>query len=293
MRVAPGRSVLRAPFRSPRHPRRAAEVAPRSAPKRPCDVLVDAHCHLGDAAFDPDREAVLARARDADVGHVVVIGATLPESERAVALARARPGLSATAGVHPHEARHWSPAAAARLRDLLALPEVVALGETGLDYHYDHSPRDAQRDAFAAQLELAAEVRKPVVVHARDADDDMVAMLRDVATTVVLHSFSSGPSVFEAGLAIAAYFSFSGMITFKNWTMTDRLTACPPDRLLVETDGPYLAPVPHRGKRNEPAFVRAVAEALARARGESLDSIGQYTTDNARRLFGARLYTTL
>src|SRR6266516_1012007 len=207
--------------------------------------LVDAHCHLGDAAFDPDREAVLARARDADVGHVVVIGATLPESERAVGLARSRPGLSATAGVHPHEARHWSPAAAARLRDLLALPEVVALGETGLDYHYDHSPRDAQRDAF------------------------------------------------EAGLAIAAYFSFSGMITFKNWTMTDRLAACPPDRLLVETDGPYLAPVPHRGKRNEPAFVRAVAEALARARGESLDSIGQRTTDNARRLFGARLYTTL
>ncbi len=240
--------------------------------------LVDAHCHLGDAAFDPDREAVLARARDADVGHVVVIGATLPESERAVGLARSRPGLSATAGVHPHE---------------LALPEVVALGETGLDYHYDHSPRDAQRDAFEAQLKLAAEVRKPVVVHAREADDDMVAMLRDVETTVVLHSFSSGPGVFEAGLAIAAYFSFSGMITFKNWTMTDRLAACPPDRLLVETDGPYLAPVPHRGKRNEPAFVRAVAEALARARGESLDSIGQRTTDNARRLFGARLYTTL
>src|SRR5436190_21424306 len=251
--------------------------------------LVDAHCHLGDAAFDPDREAVLARARDADVGHVVVIGATLPESERAVGLARSRPGLSATAGVHPHEARHWSPAGAARLRDLLALPEVVALGETGLDYHYDHSPRDAQRDAFEAQLKLAAEVRKPVVVHAREADDDMVAMLRDVETTVVLHSFSSGPGVFEAGLAIAAYFSFSGMITFKNWTMTDRLAACPPDRLLVETDGPYLAPVPHRGKRNEPAFVRAVAEALARARGESVAAIGQRTTDNARRLFGARL----
>src|SRR2546427_5507855 len=202
--------------------------------------LVDAHCHLGDAAFDPDREAVLARARDADVGHVVVLGAARPERGGRGAPAGAGPGLSAPAGVHPHEARHWSPAAAARLRDLLALPEVVALGETGLDYHYDHSPRDAQRDAFAAQLELAAEVRKPVVVHARDADDDMVAMLQDVATTVVLHSFSSGPSVFEAGVAIAAYFSFSGMITFKNWTMTDRLTACPPDRLLVEAYGPHL-----------------------------------------------------
>jgi TatD DNase family protein len=118
-------------------------------------------------------------------------------------------------------------------------------------------------------------------------------MLRGADAPVVLHSFSSGPDVFEAGIAIAAYFSFSGMITFKNWTMTDRLTACPPDRLLVETDGPYLAPVPHRGKRNEPAFVRAVAEALARARGESVESIEQRTTDNARRLFGARLATTL
>src|SRR5947208_17058031 len=163
--------------------------------------LVDAHCHLGDAAFDPDRDAVLARARDAGVGHIVVIGATLAESERAVALARARPGLSATAGIHPHEARHWSPAAAARLRDLLTLPEVVAIGATGLAYHYDHSPRSTQRRAFEAQLTHAGEVRQPIVVHAREADDDMVAMLRDVETTVVLHSFSSGPGVFEAGLA--------------------------------------------------------------------------------------------
>jgi TatD DNase family protein len=256
-------------------------------------VLVDAHCHLGDAAFDPDRDAVLARAREAGVGHVVVIGATLAESEQAVALARARPGLSATAGIHPHEARQWSDTTAAHLRDLLTLPEVVALGETGLDYHYEHSPRDAQRRAFEAQLALASELRKPVVVHARDADADMAAMLRGASTAVVLHSFSSGPAVFEAGMAIAAYFSFSGMITFKNWTMTDPLTACPSNRLLVETDGPYLAPVPHRGKRNEPAFVLVVAEALARARGESLETIGQRTTDNAGRLFGARLATPL
>jgi len=256
-------------------------------------VLVDAHCHLGDRAFDPDREAVLDRARDAGVSHVVVIGATLAESDRAVTLARIRPGLSATAGVHPHEARSWSAEAAARLRDLLALPEVVALGETGLDYHYDHSPRDDQRRAFEAQLRLAAEAGKPVVVHAREADDDMAAMLGDADGAVVLHSFSSGTKVFAAGMGIAAYFSFSGMITFKNWTMNDRLAACPPDRLLVETDAPYLAPVPHRGKRNEPAFVRAVAEALARARGESTEALGRRTTDNACRLFGARLATTL
>jgi TatD DNase family protein len=255
--------------------------------------LIDAHCHLSDPAFDPDREAVLERARAAGVTHVVVIGATLEESDRAVALARARPGLSATAGVHPHEARAWSAGAAARLRDLLALPEVVALGETGLDYHYDHSPRPDQRRAFEAQLGLAADAGKPVVVHAREADDDMTAMLAGAAGAVVLHSFSSGARVFAAGMRIAAYFSFSGMITFKNWTMSDHLTACPPDRLLVETDAPYLAPVPQRGKRNEPAFVRHVAEALARARGESPDTLGRRTTDNACRVFGARLATVL
>ncbi|HYK83168.1 MAG TPA: TatD family hydrolase [Gemmatimonadales bacterium] len=256
-------------------------------------MLVDAHCHLGDAAFDPDRDAVLARARAAGVRHVVVIGATLAESERAVALAQARPGLSATAGVHPHAAATWSAAAATRLRELLALPAVVALGETGLDYHYDHSPPEAQRRAFEAQLDLAAACGKAIVVHARAADDDMAAMLAEARAPVVLHSFSAGARVFEAGMAVGAYFSFSGMITFKNWQLADRLMACPPDRLLVETDAPYLAPVPHRGRRNEPAFVREVAAALARARGAALDDVARSTSANARRVFGARLAATL
>src|SRR6266516_7103145 len=181
--------------------------------------LVDAHCHLGDAAFDLDRDAVLARARAAGVAHVVVIGESLAGSERAVALARGATGggLSATAGVHPHDASSWSVEVAARLRELLAAPEVVAVGETGLDYHYDHSPRDMQRRAFAAQLALAAELGKPVVVHARDADEDVAAALAGARAPVVLHSFSSGPKVFERGMAIGAYFSCSGMITFKNW----------------------------------------------------------------------------
>ena len=260
-------------------------------PRRP--YLVDAHCHLGDEAFDPDRGGVLERACEAGVAHVVVIGTDVADSARVAALARTRSGLSATAGVHPHEARAWSPDVAARLRDLLALPEVVAVGETGLDYHYDHSPRDAQRRAFAAQLALAAELGKPVVVHARDADEDVAAALAGARAPVVLHSFSSGPKVFEAGMAIGAYFSFSGMITFKNWQWTVRPSDCPADRLLIETDAPYLAPVPHRGRRNEPAFVRAVAEALGRALGASLADITQWTTDNARRVFGARLATTL
>ncbi|HET7295696.1 MAG TPA: TatD family hydrolase [Gemmatimonadales bacterium] len=256
-------------------------------------AIVDAHCHLGDPAFDADLEAVLTRARDAGVAHVVVVGGSVAESERAVALARAHPGLSATVGIHPHEARHWSADTAARLRDLLALPEVVAVGETGLDYHYDHSPREAQRRAFEAQLALGAELGKPVVVHAREADDDMAAMLVGTRAAAVLHSFSSGPRVVAAGAAIDAYFSFSGMITFRRWSSAQPLSAYPSDRLLVETDAPFLAPVPHRGRRNEPALVRPVAEALAHARGEPVDAVARRTTANARRLFGARLETLL
>src|SRR5207249_2398655 len=216
-----------------------------------------------------------------------------PGQDARGARARGCAALSATAGLHPHEAASWSADTAARLKELLGLPEVVAVGETGLDYHYDHSPRAAQRRAFEAQLALGAELGKPVVVHAREADADMAALLAGARATVVLHSFSSGPAVFEAGVAIGAYFSFSGMITFKNWQWTVRPSDCPADRLLIETDAPYLAPVPHRGKRNEPAFVPAVAEALGRALGASLADVAQRTTDNARRVFGARLAATL
>jgi TatD DNase family protein len=239
---------------------------------------------------------VLARAGAAGIGHVVVIGESVAGSERAVALARGTKGLSATAGVHPHEARSWSPEVAARLRALLDRPDVVAVGETGLDYHYLHSPRDTQRAAFEAHLQLAVDLSKPVVVHARDADTDMAAMLRGLGPkppVVVLHSFSSGDEVWNAGLGVGAYFSFSGMITFKNFGHTGRLAVCPSDRLLIETDSPYLAPVPHRGKRNEPGFVREVAQRAAEIRGEDPASLAQRTTANARRCFGAHLDSTL
>lgn len=259
-------------------------------------MLVDAHCHLADEAFAPDRAQVLARARLAGVGHVVVIGESVAGSDRALALARAVPGLSATAGVHPHEARTWVPETEQRLRELLADPAAVAVGETGLDYHYDHSPRPAQRDAFEAQLALAAELGRPVVVHARDADDDVAAMIAAWAPrvpAVVLHSFSSGDALFAVGMDVGAYFSFSGMITFKNWTAADRLTAVPAGRLLVETDAPFLAPVPHRGGRNEPAFVREVALALARARQTEPAALWPQLVANARGAFGERLTTVL
>ena len=259
-------------------------------------MLIDTHCHLGDGAFDADRDDVVRRAGDAGVSHVVVIRESVTGSERAVDLARVRPGLSATAGVHPHEARTWTAEAERRIRALLGDPAVVAVGETGLDYHYDHSPRPAQRTAFEAHLALAAEFGKPVVVHAREADDDVASLVREWGARVpalVLHSFSGGRTIFEAGMAVGAYFSFSGMITFKNWNPAIPLTAYPSNRLFVETDAPYLAPVPHRGRRNEPAFVRLTAERLATARGETIEALAAATTANAHRVFGARLSLTL
>jgi TatD DNase family protein len=253
--------------------------------------LVDAHCHLADPAFDADRAAVLARAAAAGVTHIIVVADSAQSTGQAVALARSQ-ALSATAGVHPHQASTWSADTAAAIARALDDPEVVAVGETGLDYHYDLSPRAQQRRAFEAQLALAAQRRRPVVVHSRDADGDMAAMLttfgRDVPA-VVLHSFSSGPDVFAAGMSIGAYFSFSGMVTFKRWDHTACVTDCPPDRLLVETDAPYLAPTPHRGSRNEPAFVTRVAARVAELRGEPLAALASRCSANAARCFGDRL----
>lgn len=237
---------------------------------------------------------MLARARAAGVEHIVIVGDSAVGSAKALALA-CQTGMSATAGVHPHAAATWSPQVAREIEDVLADPAVVAVGETGLDYHYDHSPRPDQRAAFEAQLGLAATHQKPVVVHAREADDDMAAMLAEWGRrvpAVILHSFSSGPAVWEVGLAVGAYFSFSGMVTFRNWPLTDRVTACPADRLLVETDAPFLAPVPHRGKRNEPAFVSQVAARIAEFRGAATGTIAAQTTANAARCFGPRVIHT-
>ena len=252
-------------------------------------MLVDTHCHLADTAYDPDRVDVLDRAWAAGVAHVVVIGESPEASDRALALADGEERLSTTAGIHPHEASRWSPEIAAWLRDRLRSPRVVAAGEMGLDYHYEHSPRSAQRTAFEEQLALASEAAKPAVIHAREADDDVAEVLRNQpGVTAILHSFSSGPGLLRAGLLLRHYVSFSGMVTFKNWRLDQAILETPLDRLLVETDGPYLAPVPHRGKRNEPAFVRQVAERIAAVRGLPTDEVIACTGENAARVFGLR-----
>ncbi|MGH7704147.1 MAG: TatD family hydrolase [Gemmatimonadales bacterium] len=253
-------------------------------------MLIDTHAHLADAAFRDDVGEVLSRAWAGGVGHVVVIGESPPAAARALALAAGEPRVSATAGIHPHGASGWGPAQAAWLREILGDSRIVAAGEMGLDYHYDHSSREAQRAAFEAQLALAAELGKPVVVHAREADDDVAALLRNQAgVTAVLHSFSSGLDLLRLGLALGHYVSFSGMTTFKNWGLDEAVRETPLDRLLIETDAPYLAPVPHRGRRNEPAFVRLVAARLAAVRDIPVEELIAATAANAARVFGARL----
>jgi TatD DNase family protein len=249
--------------------------------------MIDTHCHLGASAYDPDRDEVLRRAWQGGVTHIVVIGESPAAAAAAMDLAGTDPRLSATAGVHPHDAKDWSPQSADWLARCLADPRVVAAGEMGLDYHYDHSPREAQHAAFRAQLALAADAARPVIIHAREADDDVAAILRSEARTpVVLHSFSSGPALLRAGLDLGHYLSFSGMVTFRNWALDEAVRAVPLERLLVETDGPYLAPMPHRGKRNEPAFVRFTAERLAAVRGMDAAELIDATTRNAEELFG-------
>jgi TatD DNase family protein len=257
-------------------------------------VLIDSHCHLADPAFADDREAVVARARGAGVAGIVVVADRLESAEAARALCSGRSGLWPTAGIHPHHASAFDPAAADRLEALLADPGVVAVGETGLDYHYDHSPRERQREAFAWHLAASARTGKPVIVHAREADDDVARLITDAPQGVsgVLHCFSAGRAVLEAGLARGFAVSFSGMVTFRRWDQQWALAAVPDDRLLVETDAPYLAPVPHRGRRNEPAFVAATAARLAELRGLDAAGLAELTSANAARLFHVAVPTS-
>jgi TatD DNase family protein len=249
-------------------------------------MLIDSHCHLAAAEYDLDRAEVLARAWAAGLARIVVIGESRASADRALALAAAEPRLSVTAGIHPHDASGWSDEARDWLRATLRRPQVVAAGEMGLDYHYDHSPRGAQRAAFEAQLALAGEAGKPAVIHAREADDDAAALLRAHPDVVaILHSFSSGPGLLRAGLDLRHYVSFSGMVTFRNWHLDQAIRDVPLDRLLLETDAPYLSPVPHRGRRNEPALVRHVADRIAAVRGMPVEELIAATGSNAARAF--------
>ena len=255
--------------------------------------LIDSHCHLDSEQFDEDREAVIERALAAGVEHMVAIGSGdgPPDLEAGIRLADRYPALYATVGVHPHDASKATAETYRRLAELAAHPKVVAVGEIGLDYHYDHSPRETQREVFKQQMRIACDTRKPIVIHTRTAWEDTIALLREhwagrgSEIGGIMHCFSEGPAEARQALALGFYISFAGIVTFPRATAIQEAAGMTPsDRLLIETDAPYLAPVPKRGKRNEPAYVVESARKLAGLRGVTLEEIAQTTADNFRRL---------
>jgi len=257
--------------------------------------LVDTHCHLDSPKFDGDREAAIARARAAGVERFVAIGTGEgpPDLEAGVRLAESQEGFFATVGVHPHDASKTTPETFARLRELAAHPKIVALGEIGLDFHYDFSPRDVQEVVFLRQLEIAREAHLPVVIHTREAWSETTRLLRENwRGNGIMHCFTGGPEEAAEALALGFHLGFGGVITFPRSEATReaaRLT--PDDRLLVETDAPYLAPVPFRGKRNEPSMMVETVKRLAEIRGTDAAHIAELTTRNFERLclMGTRL----
>jgi len=253
--------------------------------------LVDSHCHLDEARFAGDRDAVVERALAAGVRQMVTIGAgeALQANFDAVALAARYAGVFATVGVHPHAAASVTPAVMDTVQKLATAPKVVAIGETGLDYYYDNSPRPTQQEVFRRFIDLARRVQLPLVVHLRDAFADALALMRDEHAAEiggVIHCFSGDRTAARGFLDLGFDVSFSGIVTFKN---ADELRAVaafvPADRFLVETDAPFLAPVPHRGRRNEPAYVVCTAAAVASARRQPLEDVAALAAANARRRF--------
>lgn len=249
-------------------------------------MLVDSHCHI-DFAEPTLRQGVLDRARAAGVTTMLTIGTTADELDDVVGIAAADPDVWATVGIHPHEAEKTPDSIIPRLAELTAHPKVVGIGETGLDFHYDHSPRDRQAEMFRAQCGVAREADLPLIVHSRNADAETVAILKEQGmSTGVIHCFSTTRALSEPALALGFHISISGIVTFKNAdALRDIVTEIPLDRLLIETDAPFLAPVPLRGKTNEPAFIVHTAAKVAELKGVSVEDLGRATSDNFFRLF--------
>lgn len=249
--------------------------------------MIDTHAHVHIDRFDADRAEVLERARAAGVARLINIGYDLPSSRDSVALADRYPQIWATAGIQPHYALDTTPEHLAEIAALLAHPRVVALGEIGLDYHHNRAPHAAQHELFRQQIAIARRHAMPIVIHTREAQADTLAILREATDlTIVMHAFSGDWAYAEACLALGAYLSFAGPVTFPKATeLHEAAQRVPIDRLLIETDCPYLSPHPFRGKRNEPARVAIIAERIAVLRGESVETIAQAVWDNAARVF--------
>jgi TatD DNase family protein len=252
-------------------------------------MFVDSHAHLDDARFGEDRAGVIQRAWDAGVRRIVTIGTGKGPDDMGcgIPIAESYDWIHTSLGIHPHDAANVEDRHMDLMKSLAKHPRVVAIGETGLDYHYDHAPRDTQRAVFQHQLELASELDLPVIVHTRNADVDTEDLLRRFAPRRgVLHCFTSGAVLADAALEIGFMISFSGIATFPNAKdLTEIVKKVPSDRILIETDCPYLAPVPHRGKRNEPAYVADTARFIANVRGVPLEQLQEETLSNYMRLF--------
>lgn len=252
--------------------------------------LVDSHCHIDMPQFDADREEVVARARAAGLVEMLLVGGVDESAGHRRALEVAgRFGFPATAGVHPHEARIADEAVYDELRGLAREGRIVAIGEIGLDFHYDHSPRDSQREAFRRQIRLARDVGLPIVVHTREADEETADILEQEGAAEaggVIHCFTGGLDLARRALGLGFLISFSGIVAFPRAEVIQQVAReVPEDRLLVETDAPFLAPPPHRGKRNEPAFVVDVARKVAALRGTTAEAVGSLTHRNYKSLF--------
>lgn len=258
-------------------------------------MLVDTHCHLNFDRYDDDRDAVIERARDAGVTRIINPGINLETGRAAIALTQQYDGVYAAVGIHPNDTTDFDDAIVDALREMAAEEKVVSIGEIGLDYYWDKSPKDVQARAFRAQLDLAAELELPVIIHNRDASEDVVPILEAWAKTLppalqerpgVMHSFSAPPEAAERALAAGFYLGFTGPITYKNADDLRRIAArVPLDRILVETDGPFLTPQAYRGKRNEPAYIPHMVDRLAALHQISKEAMGAHTTANAERLF--------
>ena len=254
------------------------------------NILIDTHAHLDDVSFDNDREDTIKRAFEGGLCYIISVGSNVDSSRRTVELAERYNKVYATVGLHPHDAKKWGDGAYEELKDLARDKKVVAVGETGLDYHYDNSPRDVQQEVFREEIRLALEVGRPLVIHSREADEDTARILTEEKADKVggvMHCFSSGRELALKSLDMGFYISLSGIVTFpKAVELQELVVELPLDRILVETDSPYLSPIPHRGKRNEPANVRHTALKVAQLKGLILDEIAEVTSKNAKRLFG-------
>ena len=254
-------------------------------------MLFDTHAHLDEDAFSQDVDEVVARAIASGVTTMLAVATTLESSRATIALAARVPNVFASVGIHPNYAVQAKPGDWEAVEKLATSPKVIAIGETGLDRYWDHTPFDVQIDYFRRQIELASRCRLPFIVHCREAEPDVVAVLRDAAGAGplkgIMHSFCGSRATLDVALEIGLHISFAGMLTFKkNLELRELARAVPLERLLVETDSPYLAPQPQRGKRNEPTFVRHTAECLAELHAKSFEEMSAITTTNAKRLFG-------